>query len=164
MPLRMGLAVSQLRLVLNPQSRRLLCPSAYPQFVQLPRLAELELEDCAYTGDSMAPLSRLAGSLTLVRLADCCLPDSLHQLSRLQHLNLWECFADEGDTRSMINDALEHLTQLTFLVGHGGGGGGGGASVMSDGQHGAAMPGSCASLAPQPMLALVQWHWTTPAA
>lgn len=126
MPLRMGLAVSQLQLVLNPQSRCLLCPSAHPQFAQLPQLAELELEDCAYTGDSLAPLSRLAGSLTLVRLADCCLPASLHQLSRLQHLKLWDCFAEEGYTCSMINDVLEHLTQLTFLVGGWGCGGGGG--------------------------------------
>jgi hypothetical protein len=58
-----------------------------PQFVQLPRLAHLELLYCGYSANSMGQLSRLAGSLTRLETNHAAVPPTLPALTRLQHLS-----------------------------------------------------------------------------
>ena len=61
----------------------------------------------------MAPLSRLAGSLTRLRIDNGAVPASLSSLTRLQRLVLSECDFAGG----ILDGALRPLTHLTFLVG-----------------------------------------------
>lgn len=63
----------------------------------------------------MAPLSRLAGSLTLQHVAHGEVPASLAALTNLRHLRLLDCRPEEASNEALAA-ALPHLTQLTRLV------------------------------------------------
>ena len=72
------------------------------------------LNCCSYSANSMAPLSRLAGSLTQLRIDNGAVPASLSSLTRLQRLELIECdFAD-----GILDAVLQPVKQLTALVSH----------------------------------------------
>lgn len=64
----------------------------------------------------MAPFSRLAGSLTRLEVEGCsAVPPGLAALTRLQHLSLFSCGAEDAAAEA-ASSALQHLTQLTCLV------------------------------------------------
>ena len=88
------------------------CSPARLQVARLPRLAWLELEECDFE-DGTAELSGLAGSLSRLEVSAGTVPDGLSALTRLQHLSLCYCEAEEA---GVVDAALEHLTQLTCLV------------------------------------------------
>lgn len=85
------------------------------QFTYLPQLARLALLWCRFSSASMAPLSRLAGSLTWLEISWGEAPASLAALTRLQHFLLWEGELPNEASQS-FSSALQHLTQLTGLV------------------------------------------------
>ncbi len=82
---------------------------------ELPRLADLELESMDLPAASVAPLSRLAGSLTRLQLTCCSVPAALPALTRLQHLSVRDC-SEADDRGGAIAAALPNLLQLTCLV------------------------------------------------
>ncbi len=91
------------------------CPC--PQVVELPQLARLAIHRCKYSAASLAPLSRLSGSLARLSLRDVCdAPTALTSLTRLRHLHCertWE-------VGNAFQDSLQHFPQLTCLVSPGG--------------------------------------------
>lgn len=90
------------------------------QVAQLGQLADLRLDDCVYDAASLAPLSRLAGSLTRLEVVGGKLPPCLSALGRLQRLDALYCQLGE-EAADVLDSALQHLTRLTQLVSvHGG--------------------------------------------
>lgn len=80
----------------------------------MPQLARLAFESCCnYAAASLAPLSRLSGSLTRLDLLDVSsVPAALTSLTRLRHLH-----CDLGcEAGGAFHTSLQHLPQLTFLV------------------------------------------------
>lgn len=73
------------------------------------------LTGCNYSSASMGALSRLAGSLTALEVQRGSVPASLAALTRLQHFGVHDTMLGGGNG-SILEDALQHLTQLTHLV------------------------------------------------
>lgn len=92
---------------------------AAPQVAELPNLAALTLNNCRYSAESLAMLSRLSGSLAWLDLNNCGMPPTVSGLTRLQSLCLsWDedGWPDVRPGKDLIEDALQHLTLLTSLV------------------------------------------------
>lgn len=85
------------------------------QVAQLGQLAELRLDDCNYDATDLAPLSRLASSLTGLAVTGGRLPPCLSALGRLQRLDARYCELGE-EAAGVLSGALQRLTRLTQLV------------------------------------------------
>lgn len=70
------------------------------QIAELPNLAQLTLNECKHTKQSVNTLSRLSSSLTRLRIEACHMPDTLSRLTRLKSLSLLtDADADEFPSR-----------------------------------------------------------------
>ncbi|PRW20972.1 p53-induced death domain-containing 1 isoform X1 [Chlorella sorokiniana] len=78
-----------------------------PQIAQLPKLADLQLDDCGYNSASLSVLSRLSGSLTRLDIGGCRLPSLLAALTQLRCLSLRAC---NLQTTTLLH--MPHVTRL----------------------------------------------------